>query len=149
MRRILVIQDVGLWIDLNRHLSGVDCVELVEAMSFEQGQILAQIERPRIVVYGADNSDGPGRAPEQLLGQLRERGLQDTQVIAVVSGQDGTHGRDPRPHSSDSSDAPAADTRRIELSVSARRFRFRGCCELAKNFLGLRFVATPGIDFRQ
>jgi hypothetical protein len=96
---------VGLWIDLNRHLSGVDCVELVEAMSFEQGQILAQIERPRIVVYGADNSDGPGRAPEQLLGQLRERGLLDTQVIAVVSGQDGTHGRDPRPESSDSSDA--------------------------------------------
>ena len=105
MRRILVIQDVGLWIDLNRHLSGVDCVELVEAMSFEQGQILAQIERPRIVVYGADNSDGPGQAPEQLLAQLRERGLLETQVIAVVGGPDVARAHDLKPQSSDSSDA--------------------------------------------
>ena len=52
VQRILVIQDVGLWIDLNRRLSGVVSVDLFEALSFETGQILAQIERPKVVVYG-------------------------------------------------------------------------------------------------
>ena len=80
VRRILVIQDVGLWIDLNRHLSGVGSVELVEAMSFEQAQILAQVERPEIVVYRAD---GSGPEPEELLRRLRERGVEKTVVIAV------------------------------------------------------------------
>jgi hypothetical protein len=80
VRRILVIQDVSLWIDLNRHLSGVDSVDLVEAMSFEQAQILAQVERPEIVVYRAD---GSGPAPEDLLRQLRECGVEKAVVIAV------------------------------------------------------------------
>ena len=80
MRRILVIQDVSLWIDLNRHLSGVESVDLVEAMSFEQARILAQVERPEIVVYRAD---GSGPAPEELLRQLQERGVEKSVVIAV------------------------------------------------------------------
>jgi hypothetical protein len=80
VRRILVIQDVGLWIDLNRHLSGVDSVDLVEAMSFEQAQILAQVERPEIVVY----REGSGPEPEELLQQLQERGVREAIVLAVA-----------------------------------------------------------------
>lgn len=80
MQRILVIQDVGLWIDLNRHLSGVASVDLFEALSFETGQILAQIERPKVVVYGTD-CDGPG--PEEFHRQLRASGFGEIQVVAV------------------------------------------------------------------
>jgi hypothetical protein len=80
VRRVLVIQDVGLWIDLNRHLSGVASVDLVEAVSFETGQLLAQIERPRVVIYGA-HSDGPG--PAALAREFRAAGLDEIQLIAV------------------------------------------------------------------
>jgi hypothetical protein len=80
VRRVLVIQDVGLWIDLNRHLSGVASVDLVEAVSFETGQLLAQIERPRIVVYGP-NTEGPGAA--SLAQEFRAAGLSEIQVIAI------------------------------------------------------------------
>ena len=80
MRRVLVIQDVGLWIDLNRHLSGVASVDLVEAVSFEMGQLLAQIERPEIVVYGADG-DGPGAS--EVAREFLAAGLAEIQVISI------------------------------------------------------------------
>lgn len=82
MRRVLVIQDVGLWIDLNRHLSGVASVDLVEAVSFETGQLLAQVERPEVVVYGADG-DGPGA--EELAREFQEAGLSEIQVVSIDS----------------------------------------------------------------
>jgi hypothetical protein len=80
LRRVLVIQDVGLWIDLNRHLSGVASVDLVEALSFETGQLLAQIERPEIVIYGALN-DGPGA--DEIAREFREAGLSEIQIVLI------------------------------------------------------------------
>ena len=80
MKRILVIQDVSLWIDLNRHLSGVASVDLVEALSFETGQLLAQIERPEIVVYGAE---GNGRGATEGAREFLAAGLTGIQVISI------------------------------------------------------------------
>jgi len=80
VRRVLVIQDVGLWIDLNRHLSGVASVDLVEAMSFGLGQLLAQIERPRVVVYGPE-ADGPG--PDALVREFRAAGVDEVDIVAI------------------------------------------------------------------
>lgn len=55
MRRVLVAQSVGLWIRLNRHLSGVSAVDLVETPTLENGLALAHLERPAVVVLGRES----------------------------------------------------------------------------------------------
>ena len=55
MRRVLVAESVGLWIHLNRHLSGVSEVDLVETPTLESGRLLAQLERPSVVVLGRES----------------------------------------------------------------------------------------------
>lgn len=110
MRRVLVIQDVGLWIELNRHLSGVASVDLVEAVSFETGQLLAQIERPEIVVYGPQ-ADGPG--PEALVRDFRAAGIDEIDVIAIDSAA-------PEPAAKHASEAPVtcAPSHLVELVLA-------------------------------
>lgn len=80
MRRVLVAQNVGLWIRLNRHLSGVGAVDLVETPTLETGRLLAQLERPAIVVF----SDGAGRIEAQeLVADLKQRGCRGTHVVVA------------------------------------------------------------------
>jgi hypothetical protein len=86
VRKILVIENVGLWIALNRHLSGVDSVELIETTTTEMGTILAQIERPDIVVCSGISA---GSGPRGLLRELRKRGLDDIHVVCVDDGDGG------------------------------------------------------------
>ena len=78
MRRILVAQSVGLWLRLNRHFSGVGAVDLVETPVLETGRLLAQLERPAIVVFGGE----AGRLEaEDLVTGLEQRGCRGTRVV--------------------------------------------------------------------
>lgn len=90
MRRILVAQSIGLWIRLNRHLSGVGAVDLVETPTLEGGQLLAQLERPAIVVFGEEASR---EEVERLAADLERQGCTDTRLVLVTSREVAT----PRP----------------------------------------------------
>jgi hypothetical protein len=80
VRRILVAQSVGLWIRLNRHLSGVSAVDLVETPTLETGRLLARLERPAIVVFSGE----AGRPEaEDLVADLDERASKGTRVVLV------------------------------------------------------------------
>ena len=90
MRRILVAQSVGLWIRLNRHLSGFSEVELVETPTVETGRLLAQLERPSIVVF---SDEGGRREAEDLVSGLKQRGCVGTRVVLTSAELEAT----PRP----------------------------------------------------
>lgn len=95
MRRILVIKNVGLWIALNRHFSSVSSVDLVETPTFETGKILAQVERPDVVVCSSGSATGE---TIELLQELRERGLDAIKIVLV---EDRGTEKAPPPSSSD------------------------------------------------
>lgn len=94
MRTILVAQSVGLWIRLNRHLSGVSAVDLVETPTLEDGRLLAQLERPAIVVF-----EGEAVRPEakSLVEALTRNDCRETRVVLVSQCLEPT----PRPPSAD------------------------------------------------
>lgn len=92
MRRVLVAQSVGLWIHLNRHLSGVSAVDLVETPTLEGGRILAQLERPAIVVFG---KEAGLEEAEHLIDSLERGGCRGTRVVLASDALEPT----PRPPS--------------------------------------------------
>jgi hypothetical protein len=80
MQQILVINNVGLWLSLNRHLAGQGSVRLSEAPSLEMGIRLAKVELPDLVVCSTDNL---GHSPEELSRLLAEAGLETMPVVCV------------------------------------------------------------------
>ena len=94
MRRVLVAQNIGLWIRLNRELSGFSAVDLVETPTVETGRLLAQLERPAIVVFSGEA--GRGEA-EGLAADLERRGFKETRVVLASADLEPT----PRPVSPD------------------------------------------------
>ena len=91
MRRVLVAQSVGLWIRLNRHFSGVGNVDLVETPTLEGGRLLAQLERPAVVVFGREA--GLLEA-ESLVAALDQQGCHETRVVLI--SDDAEKGSAPR-----------------------------------------------------
>ncbi len=83
MQRILVIDDVGLWISLNRHFAGDETIRISEIPSFESGLRLAGAEQPDLVVCPAD---GESRSPDQVARHLRRAGLETQLVLCVFTG---------------------------------------------------------------
>ena len=80
MQEILVIDSVGLWISLNRHLAGRDSVRLSEAPGLEQGIRLAQVESPDLIVCSTEDTR---RSPAELGHLFKEAQLGPLPVVCV------------------------------------------------------------------
>jgi hypothetical protein len=80
MQQILVINNVGLWLSLNRHFAGQGSVRLSEAPSLEMGIRLAKVELPDLVVCSAHDL---GHSPAELSRLFAEVGLETMPVVCV------------------------------------------------------------------
>ncbi|MGH0035821.1 MAG: hypothetical protein ACQGVK_12415 [Myxococcota bacterium] len=82
MIRILVVNDAGLWISLNRHLASMREVHLSEAPSLDAGLRLARMERPDLLVCSTDGLEQDTGQLARMVGDLPER----TRVLCVDRG---------------------------------------------------------------
>jgi CheY-like chemotaxis protein len=57
LQQILVIQNVELWIKLNRHYAGSDSVRVTEAASWDEGVRLAEAQAPEVVICASETPD--------------------------------------------------------------------------------------------
>ena len=80
MQEILVIDSVGLWISLNRHLAGRDSVRLSEAPGLEKGILLARVESPDLIVCSTEDTR---RSPAELGRLFKEAQLDALPVVCV------------------------------------------------------------------
>ena len=95
MQEILVIDSVGLWISLNRHLAGRDSVRLSEAPGLEKGIRLAQVESPDLIVCSTEDTR---RSPAELGRLFKEAQLDALPVVCVhdqASGETPAEGGGP------------------------------------------------------
>ncbi len=79
MKRILVVDDVSLWLSLNRYFAGGSDVEVSEVDSLETGMRLAQIERPDLLACGTQIDDRDRAWLEKSAAELPDR----TRVLCV------------------------------------------------------------------
>lgn len=86
MKRILVIGDDSLWLELNRHLAGDSRAGLNETPNIDLGLRLAQMESPEVIVCRAGR-DGPTLF--DLARRLRERGIDTRRVLCVSEDTSG------------------------------------------------------------
>lgn len=80
MQEILIIDSVGLWISLNRHLAGRDSVRLSEAPDLEKGILLARVESPDLIVCSTEDTR---RSPAELGRLFKEAQLEALPVVCV------------------------------------------------------------------
>ena len=80
MKRILVIEDIRLWLALNRHFAGCPGVRLNESPTMELGLRLAQVDSPDLIVCRADDGE---HSPLALARLFRDREIHARRVICV------------------------------------------------------------------
>lgn len=81
VQRILVIDNVGLWISLNRHFAGEGNVRVSDATTIQTGLRLAAVEQPEIIVCSSESID---RSLTDLSKLFREAGVDETKVVCVA-----------------------------------------------------------------
>jgi hypothetical protein len=80
VQRILVIDNVELWLSLNRHFAGQGLVRVSEAYSLKTGISLAQVDLPDLVVCSSGDA---GPSPAELSRLFEEARLDALPVICV------------------------------------------------------------------
>jgi hypothetical protein len=93
LRRILVIESVGLWIALTRQFAGRDSVQVSEASSLEMGVKIAQVEQPSLIACRPDELD---RSITELASILVDAGLESIPTLCVHSTPTPEFNRDSR-----------------------------------------------------